>query len=122
MKPKSFHPVFRGGTPEKPKFKCDNLECQNLGNQLKGNPEVLSRLSHQAGGKKDLGFRRHYCTAPKGQPCEADWKSKICKEIAKYTETTLRPGMQTGKQNGLPESFSRKKQNRKVKGKNYSKE
>ena len=56
-----------------------------------------------------------------GQPCEADWKSKICKEIAKYTEMTLRPGMQTGKQNGLPESFSRKKQNRKVKGKTIRK-
>ncbi len=78
-------------------------------------------MRHRAEGKKDLGFRRQYCTAQMGQPCEADWKSKICKEIAKYTEMTLRPGMQTGKQNGLPESFSRKKQNRKVKGKTIRK-
>jgi hypothetical protein len=30
---------------------------------------------------------------------------KIRKEIAKYTEKTLRPGRQTGTQNGLPKSF-----------------
>ena len=49
MKPESFHPLLREGTPEKPKFERDKLEYQSSGNQLKGNPEVLSRLSHQAG-------------------------------------------------------------------------
>ncbi|MEN8117215.1 MAG: hypothetical protein ABFS16_09565 [Bacteroidota bacterium] len=45
----TFHPVLRDGTTEKPKFERDNLECQSSGNHLKENPEVLSRLSHQAG-------------------------------------------------------------------------
>ena len=52
MKPELFHPLPREGAPEKPKFKRDNLESQSLGNQLKGNPEVLSRLSHRAGSNE----------------------------------------------------------------------
>ncbi|MCF6334109.1 MAG: hypothetical protein L3J11_12575 [Draconibacterium sp.] len=52
MKPKSIHPLLREGTQEKPKFGRDKLEYQSSGNQLKGNPEVLSRLSHQAGSKE----------------------------------------------------------------------
>ena len=32
-------------------------------------------------------------------------ESKIRKEIATYTEKTLRPGRQTGTQKGLPKSF-----------------
>jgi hypothetical protein len=52
LKLKSFLSNLREGTLEKPKFKCGKLEYQNLGNQLKENPEVLSRLSHQAGSKE----------------------------------------------------------------------
>ena len=52
MKPESFHPLLREGAQEKPKFERDKLEYQSSGNQLKGNPEVLSRLSHQAGSKE----------------------------------------------------------------------
>jgi hypothetical protein len=69
-----------------------------------------------------LRFRLQYCTAWKGQPGNVDLKSKIRKGIAKYTETTLRSGKQTGTQNELPESLSCKKQNRKVQGRKNSKE
>ncbi|WP_319481780.1 hypothetical protein [uncultured Draconibacterium sp.] len=52
MKPKPFHPTPRGGTMKKLKFERDILEYQSSGNHLKEVPEVLSRLSHQAGSKK----------------------------------------------------------------------
>jgi hypothetical protein len=44
--------VLRDGTKKEPKFERGNLESQSSGNQLKGNPEVLSRLGHQAGSKE----------------------------------------------------------------------
>jgi len=47
----------------------------------------------------------------KGETQECCWKSKIRKDDAKYTEKTLCPGKQTGMQNGLPESLSRRKLN-----------
>jgi hypothetical protein len=40
------------GTSEKPKFEQDLLESQSSFNYRKTNPEVLSRLSHQAGVMK----------------------------------------------------------------------
>ena len=52
MKLESFHPLLREGAPEKPKFERDKLEYQSSGSQLKENPEVLSRLSQQAGSKE----------------------------------------------------------------------
>ncbi len=110
MKPESFHPLLREGALEKSKFKRDNLESQSLGNQLKGNPEVLLRLSHQA-GSKETSVSAANCTTRKGQPGNVDWKSEIRKEITEYTETTLRSGKQTGTQNELPESLCRSKLN-----------
>jgi len=52
LKLKSFPFIPRDVAHEKPKFERDVLEYQSLGSQLKGNPEVLSRLSHQAGSKE----------------------------------------------------------------------
>jgi hypothetical protein len=43
---------LREGTPEKPKFEQDLLESQSSFNHREKNPEVLSRLSHQAGAAK----------------------------------------------------------------------
>ncbi|WP_303918916.1 hypothetical protein [Draconibacterium sediminis] len=37
---------------KKLKFERDILEYQSSGNHLEENPEVLSRLGHQAGSKK----------------------------------------------------------------------
>jgi len=49
---KSFLFILRDVALKKPKFEQDKLEYQCSGNQLKGIPEVLSRLSHQAGSKE----------------------------------------------------------------------
>jgi hypothetical protein len=48
----TFHPVLRDGAQKEPEFERDKLEYQSSGNQLKENPEVLSRLGQQAEGKK----------------------------------------------------------------------
>jgi hypothetical protein len=45
----TFLSDLREGTPEKPKFEQDLLESHSSFNHRKRNPEVLSRLSHQAG-------------------------------------------------------------------------
>jgi hypothetical protein len=45
----TFLSNLREGTPEKPKFEQDLLESQSSFNHREKNPEVLSRLSHQAG-------------------------------------------------------------------------
>jgi hypothetical protein len=44
-----FHPNLREGVLKKPKFEQDLLESQSSFNHRKTNPEVLSRLSQQAG-------------------------------------------------------------------------
>jgi hypothetical protein len=46
---RTFLSDLREGTVEKPKFGQDLLESHSSFNQQKTNPEVLSRLSHQAG-------------------------------------------------------------------------
>ena len=70
-------------------------------------------MSHQAGSKetKVSAAKLHNMKKKnrKGQPGRRNFemligKSKIRKEITKYTETTLRPGKQTGTLNGLLES------------------
>jgi hypothetical protein len=48
----TFLSDLREGTPEKPKFEQDLLESQSSFNHREKNPEVLSRLSHQAGAAK----------------------------------------------------------------------
>ena len=52
MKQELFLSILREGAQEEPRFGPDHLEGQRLSNQLKGDPEVLSRLSHQAGSKE----------------------------------------------------------------------
>ena len=51
----TFLSDLREGTPEKPKFEQDLLESQSSFNHREKNPEVLSRLSHQAGAGKTSG-------------------------------------------------------------------
>ncbi|NQU52506.1 MAG: hypothetical protein HQ522_08195 [Bacteroidetes bacterium] len=113
MKPKSFLFILRDVALEKPKFERDKLEYQSSGSQLKGNPEVLSRLSHQAGSKETKvstaklhNTKEEYLKRQLGRKYSKILirKSNIRKEIIEYTETTLRPGKQTGTLNGLPES------------------
>jgi len=45
----TFQSNLREGAPEKPKFDHDLLESQSSFNHREKNPEVLSRLSRQAG-------------------------------------------------------------------------
>jgi hypothetical protein len=46
----TFQSNLRVGTPEKPGFEQDLLESHSSFNHREKNPEVLSRLSRQAGG------------------------------------------------------------------------
>lgn len=74
MKPETFLSFFREGKLEKPKFESDGLERQ-IQLKSKRNPEVLSRLSHQAGG---LRFRPlPDCTTRTGQTGNVDYEQQI---------------------------------------------
>jgi hypothetical protein len=48
----TFQSSCKTGASEKPEFEQDLLESQSSFNYRKTNPEVLSRLSHQAGVMK----------------------------------------------------------------------
>jgi hypothetical protein len=49
---KTFQAYLREGTSEKPEFERDLLESHSSFNHRETNPEVLSRLSRQAGVTK----------------------------------------------------------------------
>jgi len=100
---------------KKPKFECDKLEYQNSGNHLEENPEVLSRLGHQAGSTETkVSAAKLHNT---GGATQMSWLEKgiLRDKLNTLQDTSFR------KVSAIIERtagrFSRKKPDRKVRGK-----
>jgi len=88
LKLESIHSDLRDGTTKKPKFGLDILECQSSGNHLKEYPEVLSRLSRQAGSIEtkvsaaklhNTKEKKQKGATPKKKLRDVDWNREIHK-------------------------------------------